>query len=301
MTVDISVIVSVPSRSDVPLRETLASLEARGREASLETFVVFEGEPVGALPPGVRPSTRAGAAGRNEALGLARGRWLTYLRAGDRLLAGWSAIAGEDADIVYGDSALAGTPLLLPDWSPELLLGYPYLDRGVAVRREIALRIGGVRAALGDADIYDFWLRATEEGAAIRHLPGVIVAESDGRRELAGAREAIVQALARRTTPGTAEPVAEHPGLFRIRRRFHPGLVSIIIPTRDRLDLLRPCVESVERHTSLPHEILIVDNDSRDPATLRYLESAPATVVPYPGEFNFAALNDFAAERARGA
>jgi O-antigen biosynthesis protein len=75
---------------------------------------------------------------------------------------------------------------------------------------------------------------------------------------------------------------------------------SIVVPTRDRLDLLRPCLESVARSAREPHEVWIVDNDSREPETLRYLESSPARVTRAPGAFHFAAMNNQAARRATG-
>jgi GT2 family glycosyltransferase len=83
-------------------------------------------------------------------------------------------------------------------------------------------------------------------------------------------------------------------------------LVTLIIPTRNRLNFLKPCIESLLAKTTYPRfEILIVDNGSDDPATLDYLTavtqvdpSAPAPaatvrVVTFPGEFNFSAINNF--------
>ena len=56
-------------------------------------------------------------------------------------------------------------------------------------------------------------------------------------------------------------------------------LVSLIIPTRDRLELLRPCLESVLHQTDYPSfEVLVIDNDSSDPATLAYLSGLGAPV-----------------------
>jgi GT2 family glycosyltransferase len=87
--------------------------------------------------------------------------------------------------------------------------------------------------------------------------------------------------------------------------------VTLIIPTRNRLEVLRPCVESLLTKTTYPNfELLLVDNDSDDPATLDYLaqisnlkseisNSAPPArvrVVRFPGEFNYSALNNFGVE-----
>lgn len=47
---------------------------------------------------------------------------------------------------------------------------------------------------------------------------------------------------------------------------------SIIIPTYNKLELLRDCIESIQAHTPNQHEIIVVDNASAD-GTLSYLQS----------------------------
>jgi len=82
-------------------------------------------------------------------------------------------------------------------------------------------------------------------------------------------------------------------------------LVSVIVPTRDRLELLRPCIDSLLSTTSYsPFEVLIVDNGSNEQATLDYLESVAqhraVRVLRYDLPYNFSAINNFAAGQARG-
>ena len=96
-------------------------------------------------------------------------------------------------------------------------------------------------------------------------------------------------------------PVASQPS-------FGPTVpVTIIIPTRDRLELLKPCIDSLLQRTDYPDdqlEILVVDNGSIEPATLNYLRRAKETdglvVLRDDGDFNFARLNNRAAEVATG-
>lgn len=82
--------------------------------------------------------------------------------------------------------------------------------------------------------------------------------------------------------------------------------VSIIIPTRDRVDLLRPCLDSIEAQTNYPRdlfEIVVVDNGSRDPETLRYLvavaDSKRIRLLHDAREFNFSKINNKAAAQCR--
>ena len=71
---------------------------------------------------------------------------------------------------------------------------------------------------------------------------------------------------------------------YRVRHRIEEQpLVSIIIPTRDRLDMLRPCITSIERKSTYPnYELVIVDNDSKEEETLRYFEAMPHRRLHYP-------------------
>ena len=82
-------------------------------------------------------------------------------------------------------------------------------------------------------------------------------------------------------------------------------MISIIVPTRDAVALLRQCVESVLEKTTYPRfEILVVDNQSSDPETLAYFEKISANptvrVIRYDQPFNYSAINNFAAREAKG-
>ena len=81
-------------------------------------------------------------------------------------------------------------------------------------------------------------------------------------------------------------------------------LVSIIIPTRERWELVKQCLDSIRTLTTYPnYEILIVDNGSRHRSTLQYLaaQREPVRVLRYNKPFNFSAINNVAAAHARGA
>ena len=82
-------------------------------------------------------------------------------------------------------------------------------------------------------------------------------------------------------------------------------MVSLIIPTRDRVDLLRNCVESIRKKTDYgPYEIIIVDNGSREAATHAYLnaltDQGAARIVSWDRPFNYSAINNFAVSHAKG-
>ena len=77
--------------------------------------------------------------------------------------------------------------------------------------------------------------------------------------------------------------------------------VSLIIPTRDNVSLLKNCLESIERLTTYRnYEIIIMDNDSADPATLEYLDSTPHRVIPFREPFNYSKINNVGVSMAEG-
>src|SRR3546814_19513029 len=70
--------------------------------------------------------------------------------------------------------------------------------------------------------------------------------------------------------------------------------VSIIIPTRNRLDLLLTCLDGVAATRYPDIALIVVDNDRDDPATLAYLAAqAPASVrvLRQPGPLTYSTMN----------
>lgn len=210
---------------------------------------------------------------------------------------------------LYGDALVLGPrdgpllPLLRPAFDPDYLLAVDYVGPVVALRRAA---LDGVPAA---ADLPALLLRLHDAGGegAVRHLPALlslwrpfaVPAPAEGNRE---ARRALACAA---VPGGTVETGRD--GVLTLRRPLPDRLplASLIVPTRDRLDLLRTCLDSLRARTDWPaREIIVCDNESREPATLAYLRAIEregvARVLPCPGPFNFAAMNNAAAALARG-
>jgi GT2 family glycosyltransferase len=81
-------------------------------------------------------------------------------------------------------------------------------------------------------------------------------------------------------------------------RKSEPS-VAIIVPTRDKVELLKPCIESVlEKTIYKNYEIIVVDNQSIEPVTHKYLsdiKNRGVKVLSYPHKFNYSAICNFAA------
>ncbi len=85
-------------------------------------------------------------------------------------------------------------------------------------------------------------------------------------------------------------------------RRSEPK-VSIVIPTRDKHELLRICIESIRLRTKYKnYEILVIDNSSKEESTKKYLknlEKQGVSVLDYPHAFNYSAISNFAAANTK--
>lgn len=216
--------------------------------------------------------------------------------------------------LVYGDALLgpvtgAATPLLRPAFDPEYLMAVDYIGPVLAIRRSALAAIVGPDDAASGA--FELVLRTARHFGrqAIAHLPGILSRSDPAESPPAGDLDQA--AILRRSldrSGGHAIAITIEPD--GIRRLSHPlpephPLVSLIVPTRDRVDLLRTCLTSLIDRTDWPRlEILICDNDSREPETLGYFRDLTARgvarIIPCPGPFDFAGMNNAAACAARG-
>lgn len=243
---------------------------------------------------------------------------------GDTLVAGAAgavaaAFAEPSVHAVYGDALVRtrpdgpSLPLLRPAFDPDYLRAVDWLGSVLVLRRASAVGAAPVpgAAALDLAlDLYD-----RHDPKAIRHLPrllsiSTLQSEGEGEGPRAETRRARLKAVRRdldRTGEGDTLAFVEADGVIRLERPLPVPrpLVSLIVPTRDRLDLLRPCIESLRTRTDWPaKDILICDNGSREPATLAYFDelraAGAARILDCAGPFDFAAINNRAAQAARG-
>jgi O-antigen biosynthesis protein len=259
----------------------------------------------------------------DAALSLATGEFTCLLGEGDELspdaLFEVAKLLQEhpSADLIYSDEdSIDGEgnrfgPRFKPDWSPDLLLSADYVSRLSVYRRGLLEELGGFGEGFGGAEDYDLVLRATERTEKIHHIPKVLyhqrVAEdlsapSEGVTHVwDSARRALSEALERRGIEGSVED-GLLPETFRVKRKIvGEPKVSIIMPTKDHAHLLKSCIESIERLTTYRnYEILIIDNDSTEPATLEYLAKTPHRVIPFREEYNHPKINNMASSQSKG-
>lgn len=270
------------------------------------------------------PENQGIAGASNAALGLATGEFVGLLDHDDELSrdALYEVVAllqqKRDADVIYSDEdkldpdGSRTQPFFKPDWSPEYLHSCMYSCHFSVYRKSVLDRLGGFRTGFDGSQDYDLMLRVTEHTDRIVHIAKILYhwrryngSAADSRKAKPYAHDAGRRALedhVQRRALCAEVADGKQPGFYRLRYAVDPNArVSIVIPTKDNADLLRACIQSIESKTShKAYEILIVDNDSRDPRATDYLATLPHPVIRSLEPFNFSRLNNFAASRATG-
>jgi len=264
----------------------------------------------------------------NEALSLAEGEFVGFLDHDDELspfaLYEVVRLLNEDPaiDFIYSDEDkldLAGgrsLPLFKPDWSPDLLLSVNYICHFSVLRRALVNELGGFRKGYDGAQDFELFLRASRITSRIVHIPRVLYHWREHMNSTSGdvsrkdyADPAGKTALTDFLKSNGIEALVlsgqvKTNYLVRYEIRGNP-LVSIIIPFRDRAELLKKCVDSVvEKTTYKEYELILVSNRSEEEETLRYLDSVRDSgkikVLRFDEEFNFSRINNYAVRKARG-
>lgn len=276
-----------------------------------------------------RPHNGGIAVATNDALSIASGAFCAFLDHDDTLApdalltVAEAAQRAQDTAMLFSDedkldAAGARTrPFFKPAWDDEWLRTTNCVLHFLVVRTDVLREHGGIALGIDGAQDWDLVLRVarTVGRARIGHIPRVLY----HWRELPGStaaaafekpglvdaqRRVLAGSIAQR---GDAASISSGTSGWRITYPLPapPPMVSIVIPTRDRHLLLRACIESIYVQTDYPtFEIVIVDNDSRDPDACAYLEALSAAgrarVIAYPHTFNYAAQCNLGAQAARG-
>ncbi|MCD4652687.1 glycosyltransferase family 2 protein, partial [bacterium] len=224
-----------------------------------------------------------------------------------------------DADYIYSDEnkiSNDGTeysqPYYKPDFDPDLLLCNNYLNHFSVIRKTLFDKIGGYREGFDGSQDYDLYLRVTENAREIAHVAKILyhwrmVPESTAVDPAAkgglyrdSSFRVLESAIERRNLNAVVEKGLS-PGTYRVRYHVEPEhRVSIIIPTRNAVELVEHCVSTIEKYTLYPdYEIIVVDNGSDDRLTLEYLdqktkESKRFKCLKFDRRFNFSEINNYA-------
>ncbi len=261
------------------------------------------------------------AAAYNEVLNECKGDFIGFVSSSDTIARECtlevvrSINESPGVEIIYSDEGRKASDYAIrsfrkPGWSRDLFLSFDYLRNFLCLRKEAVVAAGGFSGSFESDIKYDLILRLTENNERVAHLPKLLYYEQVFRPLPLGYDAGQALALRKKSLAahfdrtGDKAEISEGMirGSVRIQRQIKPdSKISIIIPTRDQIDLLKRCIESIEQKSTFHnYEIIIVDNGSIEPATLDYFAEKPFQVLRDDAEFNFSRLNNLGARNANG-
>src|SRR5262249_50051322 len=157
-----------------------------------------------------------------------------------------------------------------------------------------------------ERSVYDFVLQASEKVERVKHIARILshrhwpdAASAECSRQ---EQHALEESLRRRRLQGAVTSIGN--GYHSVRYAVESKkLVSILIPTRDKLALLQKCLTSIQFKTDYPNfEVIVLDNDSIEPATVEFLSDTNTSfrVIRCPGAFNFSSMNNIGVRESLG-
>jgi GT2 family glycosyltransferase/glycosyltransferase involved in cell wall biosynthesis len=265
----------------------------------------------------------------NAALDLAAGEFVIFLDHDDSLapfaLFETASLLNRnpEADLIYSDHDYlehAGnrrvSPLFKPDWSPEIMFSANYVTHLTAIRKSLVDAVGRFDPEMDGAQDWDLFLKVAERTSRILHIPKVLYhwRIHPGSTALAGSAKPYAEGAQLRALNAhmrrigmPAEAEVAPGGLLHVRwNRSREALVSIIIPTRDKVEMLAKCITTLREKTAYhPYEILIVDTGSQETRTREYYQTLEASaniriLSDASRSFNYSRANNYGAREAQG-
>ncbi|WP_460207705.1 glycosyltransferase [Scytonema sp. NUACC21] len=191
------------------------------------------------------------------------------------------------------DSGQHCDPQMKGKWSQEMAIAHNYTHHLTIIRRTLIEEVGGMRKGFEGAQDLDLFLRVSEKTTPdkIQHIPHICyhwrthagsTASSGTQKQYVfdSAYRAIEDAIQRRGLRAKAflPAIAQQHGLCLYQLKWDNSLlaenpVTIVIPTRDRVDLLEKCVSSLEKTVDKRFvKLIIVDDSSTEAATHKYFK-----------------------------
>ena len=263
----------------------------------------------------------------NAALEMATGEYIALLDHDDLLAPNAlyeivKSLQEQKYDILYTDEDKISKntkrhmePNFKPDYSVDLFRSHNYITHFFLVKKEVQEKAGIFREAFDGAQDYDFMFRCIEKSESIKHIHKILyhwrmheksTAQNPHSKNYAyeAGRKAIEEHYKRIGVKAVVK-YTESPGLYHtVYDLKNSPLVSIIIPNMNHVEDLKNCVDSLYQKNKYQNiEIIIVENNSTKKDIFEYYQKMQDThsnfkVVTWKGEFNYAAINNFAVKAA---
>lgn len=208
-----------------------------------------------------------------------------------------------DADITYGDGDL----LFKPSFDPDLFLEYDYLGDFIVTKTSHLKKVLSTeKPPKNPIELRTLLILEALNNEKIAHVPIPLSTENQTSMDsVSEIRKQTINSWAKSKKINLTVDNRAKEGLLRLRREPEDyPLISIIIPTKDKLFYLKKCIESINKKSKYKNiELILVDNNSEEKKTIEYLKALAKNgvkVIEYKDNFNFAMIINTAVEQAKG-
>ena len=222
-----------------------------------------------------------------------------------------------DEDKLEMDERRTG-PYFKSDFNIDLLRSNNYICHFTLIRKSVGDRVGWFEVGLEGSQDHDLILKIVDESlpSQIHHIPKILyhwrkipgstaAVYDDKHYAFEAGKKALENHLKRNKIKGHVAKT-NRGGIYKIEREILvEEKVSIIIPFKDKVELLIEALDSIHEKTRYENvEILLIDNKSEEVKTLEYLEIASkhekVKIHKYEKEFNYSKINNWAVKQATG-
>ncbi len=264
------------------------------------------------------------AGASNRALELACGEYVLLMDNDDEITPNAlhevvKILNSKSADLIYSDedkideNGIYSEPYFKPDFSEEMFLSQNYINHLCVIKKSLLDRIGGWREGFDGAQDYDLYLRVMELSKKIEHIPKVLYhwrkidgSAAKASEEKPKAWDAGVKALEsymEKNRVKASVSKGDVYGTYRVAYKIRGNpLIDIIVPFKDKSELLRVCVESVLKSSYKNFRIIGISNNSKERATFEEMDRLRSLdervqFYEYNVPFNYSRINNYAIER----
>lgn len=230
-----------------------------------------------------------------------------------------------EIDLIYTDEDKIDAenrrynPYFKPDWNPTMIYAQNFVAHLGVYRTSIVKSIGAFRKGFEGSQDFDLLLRFLKCTTVDRivHIPRILYHWRifSGNHTFSTDNQNISDNSAYKALCEyfgddnhiNIRQIEGYPGIWHVEQKLSDNLplVSIIIPTKDKIDVLQRCINSIIEKTNYSsYEIIVVDNNSVEHASKKYFDTISKRnsikVISYDKEFNYSAINNYAAKISNG-
>ena len=273
------------------------------------------------------------SAASNDGLAAATGDYIALLDHDDLLhsealnAVALTLLANPRANILYSDEDKIDEQgnfeqaHFKPEWNPDLLYSHNYVCHLGVYKKSLLDEICGFNLGVEGSQDYDLLLRAIKacKEQGIIHIPYVLYhwRIAEGSTAMAAGEKSYTDDAGLKALEYNFKDyagVTVEAGLLDNTYKVNwpipsepkkQPFVSIIIPTKNGLELVQQCIDSLYALTNYQNfEVLLVDNQSDDAESIAYFEQLATAnkvrLLNYNQSFNYSAINNYAVKQAKG-